>query len=84
MLRTITVPELKVGMIAVAYGARFEIITADDVTHLHSRGLEIGEVIFYAKAKWLDGRIEPCYFGPTKDWSFQGNKHARVQIEEKE
>ena len=81
ILMTITVPQLQVGNIAHAHGARFEIVSVVDCTE-HHRAVELGEVIVSAKGKWLDGADMGAYFGPGIDWTFQGNANALATVEE--
>ncbi|HDR9259599.1 TPA: hypothetical protein QDB21_005621 [Burkholderia vietnamiensis] len=65
------------GDIAHFYGARFEIIS----TELHEPHEHDELPVMVAIGKWIDGAAVRGYFGPDKDWNFQGNKRARVAIE---
>lgn len=74
--------ELQVGDVAHAYGARFEITQVTEYEERDPQLIAAGlDKVVAAHARWLDGRIERGYFGPTKDWNFQGNAHASVAIE---
>jgi len=75
----IPVTELKAGMVVHAHGARFEIREAKVVKDTYR-----GEVrdVGVARAKWLNGHIEVGYFGPTKDWTFQGTSVVTVSLEQ--
>lgn len=76
--KMITRPELKVGDVAHMHGARFEIISTRFV---EDKAPDNNGPIMVAMGKWLDGEIVNCYFGPGKDWNFQGNKNAMVMVE---
>lgn len=79
--KQITLPELQVGNIAHFHGARFEITAAKMLPEsMWGKSNGNGDVMV-ANGKWLDGQIVNGYFGPTKDWTFQGNKLATVVIE---
>ena len=78
-LTQISNTKLQVGDIVHFEGARFEVISTEMQKDFRDEGN--GDIMI-AKAKWLDGRIVPCYFGPTIDWTFQGNKLAIRVIEE--
>lgn len=77
----ITVPQLNVGAIVHAHGARFEVLAVNDVSAFY-RDLIADEVVFSCPAKWLDGAVQNGYFGPTKNWTFQGNNSATVMVED--
>lgn len=77
-LKTICRLDLKVGDIAHFYGARFEIT---ETASIDPRSQTIHGQIMSANGKWLDGTIEPGYFGPDQDWTFQGNKYSSTVIE---
>lgn len=79
-LKTITLPELNVGDIVHAHGARFEVYCATMYKEHEAKYKEHGPIM-NAQARWLDGRTETGYFGPGKDWTFQGNKLATLNIE---
>ncbi|HIA2362687.1 TPA: hypothetical protein ACU92F_007434, partial [Burkholderia contaminans] len=69
--------EIQVGNIVHAYGARFEITEVRTYDERDERLIAMGrDKVVAAKGKWLDGRIETGYFGPTKDFNFQGNSGA--------
>lgn len=84
----VSVTQLRVGDVAHAHGATFEIVSTGE-----SRGHIDGSFAYGAYdafvgpspvavpvGKWIDGREETGYFGPSKDWTFQGNHHAQVAI----
>jgi hypothetical protein len=77
-LKTICRLDLKVGDIAHFYGARFEITSTEMVADKWCDG---HGPVQRANGRWLDGHIQPCYFGPDKDWTFQGNKYSSDTIE---
>jgi len=81
--KSIKYTELQVGNVVRFYGARFEIVNAvmyrQDADHIAQYGVISHTMV--AKGKWLDGEIITGYFGPTKDWNFQGNSNASVTIE---
>lgn len=69
----ISIMNFKVGMVVLFSGARFQITAVQ--RHQTKSGLgddEMVEVVC-GNGKWLSGRIERGYFGPTQDWIFQGN-----------
>lgn len=72
---TIPVTELNVGDVVRFHGARFQVHTA-----AMYRDGAAGPVMT-AHATWLDGDIMTGYFGPGKDWNFQGNAGHRVRRE---
>ncbi|MBN3733188.1 hypothetical protein G3N98_19995 [Burkholderia sp. Tr-20390] len=70
------------GNIVHAYGARFEITEVRTYPEHDARLLAMGrEKVVAATGKWIDGRIETGYFGPDKDFNFQGNAGAFLMIE---
>lgn len=75
--------ELQVGHIVQFYGARFEIYSTEthpqDADHVAKYGVISDTMV--AKGRWIDGAIIPGYFGPSKDWTFQGNAHATAWVE---
>lgn len=74
--------ELRVGDIAHFHGARFEITRAELKQETDKQLIDAGHPQYMsADGKWLDGAIETGYFGPTKDWYFQGNGNATCCIE---
>jgi len=79
--KIVTYPELNVGDIVHFHGARFEVHTAcmyreEDFGKANGHG-----PVMVAHARWLDGAVVSNYFGPGKDWNFQGNKLASAHIE---
>lgn len=72
--------DLKVGDIAHFHGARFEIYSTNIVDGHNDREWP-DEKVMVAMGKWLDGHTVTGYFGPGKDWNFQGNHRAYVDIE---
>lgn len=82
MTKQIPYTELNVGDIVNFYGARFEIVKATCFKETEQKYIDNDcPVIMSAQGKWLDGNIINGYFGPTKDWIFQGNKLAIADIE---
>jgi hypothetical protein len=71
--------EFKAGDIVRFHGARFRIL-ADARPAYVSRiydGCTIGaSSVAIADGRWIDGHIEPGYFAPDLDWTFQGNFNA--------
>jgi len=74
--------DLNVGDIVHFHGARFEIYNTTMFRETEERYKIYGPVMV-AMGKWLDGAIVNGYFGPNKDWNFQGNKNASVCVEMK-
>lgn len=78
---------LEAGMIVHFYGARFEVVSAEVKTHITGRDSYDNrperreDRVMVAHAKWLDGNIENGYFGPNKDWTFQGNYRVSHEVE---
>jgi FtsP/CotA-like multicopper oxidase with cupredoxin domain len=80
---TVNIFDLKVGNVVHFHGARFEVISTEVQEHRSFRG-EFNadrDTVMVAKAKWLDGGIVNGYFGPNKDWTFQGNKNVTEAVE---
>jgi hypothetical protein len=86
IVKRINQMEVKVGDVVHFYGARFEIISRKDYVETDKDLLALGAGPTYCSAigKWLDGAIVRGYFGPTKNWNFQGNKNVTLQIEVEE
>jgi len=78
--KSISTVDLSIGNIVHFHGARFEIYSAMMVAG-HADRRQPAEQVMVAMGKWLDGDEVTGYFGRTKDWNFQGNKNARVNIE---
>ena len=78
--KNISTVELYVGDIVHFYGARFEIYSTRMVEQ-HADRKAPDEKVMVAMGKWLEGATQTGYFGPNKDWNFQGNKNARVTVE---
>lgn len=74
----IPVTELNVGDTVRFHGARFQVHTA--AMYKDHGPAEHGPVMT-ALATWIDGETMPGYFGPGKDWNFQGNQLHRVRRE---
>ncbi|TES65654.1 hypothetical protein E2P84_36615 [Burkholderia cepacia] len=80
----ISTTQLHKGDVVHAHGARFEIVS--DVTSYRGQGEPafnehgVGSVAA-CTGRWIDGAVVRGYFGPNKDWTFQGNHHALVRIE---
>ena len=75
-MKTISYTELQVGNIVHFYGARFEITRAELIQR---SGTEM--TLMSANGVWIDGATVKGYFGPTKDWHFQGNLLAKCTVE---
>lgn len=77
--------DLEVGDIVHFYGARFEVTTTRVVYHRTGTDNQLppqrSDCVMVAKAKWIDGHIENGYFGPMKDWTFQGNFRVSYKVE---
>lgn len=83
------VTSLRQGDIVAFYGARFEIVSTR-ASQSHIRGSEayasiddfVGPCeVAVPIGRWLSGKIQPGYFGPDRDWIFQGNHYAEVFVE---
>ncbi len=74
--------DVKIGDIVHFHGARFEITSRKDYKE-NNPIILAGGIDSYcaANGKWLDGEIINGYFGPKKDWNFQGNKRVTLTIE---
>lgn len=68
--------DLKAGMTVEFYGARFEI--QDDSKTYDKEGSDTP--VTRVTGKWVSGAVVPCYFGPDKDWVFQGNELAHWAV----
>lgn len=79
--KIISATELAIGDIVHFYGARFEITSADLKKENMKDLMETEPYFMVANGKWIDGAIINGYFGPDKDWNFQGNRRARMNIE---
>lgn len=66
-----------VGDIIHAHGAVFKVKEVRNYPGVGTDGKDVAANI----AEWVSGRIEPGYFGPDKDWNFQGNDRATQLIE---
>lgn len=72
----------KAGYIVHFYGARFQIVA--DARESNGHRSQAAHLITAdgpsdcatAIGKWVSGEIVPGYFGPNKDWNFQGNFSA--------
>lgn len=74
--------ELQVGDVVHAYGARFRIVEVKTYReadgyfmHPWSGDTTVGV------GEWIDGCVKPGYFGPKKNFKFQGNSSAHRCIE---
>lgn len=76
--KVIPYTELEVGHIVHFYGARFEVYSTRLVT---DNAPDNHGDIMVAMAKWIDGEVVQGYFGPGKDWNFQGNRLAQASVE---
>ena len=70
-----------VGMIVRAYGARFKIEEIRNYALSNDNALQGPQNVAVNLAIWLDGHIEPGYFGPETVWNFQGNANISLQVE---
>lgn len=78
--RVIPRTELVEGNIVHFYGARFEIVSTrliDDFDGVTDKPCKV----MVADGKWIDGEVIPGYFGPGKNFNFQGNRFASAVIE---
>lgn len=73
MAQLTNILDLEVGDIVDFYSAKFEIISTKIVMY-------DGDQVMVAHAKWLSGNEVPFYFGPDKDWTFQGNHHVEYLV----
>lgn len=80
-MKTILNTQACVGQIVHAYGARFAITEIHNYALSNNAQLQGPENVAVNIAVWLDGAIEPGYFGPGIDWNFQGNANARIFVE---
>jgi hypothetical protein len=80
--KQVNIMDLKVGDIVHFHGARFEITSRREVQETSPEFVENGITSYVTcNGKWLSGNIERGYFGPTKDWNFQGNKRVSHAVE---
>lgn len=81
--KTLPYTALKVGHIVHFHGARFEITSTktypQEAYHITRYGV-ISDTMS-AIGKWIDGTTVTGYFGPGKDWHFQGNASAIAEVE---
>jgi hypothetical protein len=82
----VSVTELHAGDVAYFHGGEFEIVsTGESRGHIDGYGRAYGSFhdfvgpspVAVPCGRWLGGEIVPNYFGPGRDWWFQGN-HRRV------
>lgn len=66
-----------VGDIVHAHGAVFKV---KEVINFPGEGTD-GKDVAVNIAEWISGRTVPGYFGPGKDWNFQGNDRVTLYIE---
>ena len=69
--------ELKQNDIVIAHGAKFRLQTDAQIAH-HP----LDTPCYWCKGTWISGRIEPGYFGPDQDWTFQGTEAVIHQVED--
>lgn len=86
MTKPINIMNLEVGMIVHFHGARFEVTSVEVKTHSSNGSMNIRpevreDRVMVAHAKWLSGNIVNGYFGPEKDWTFQGNYWVSYMVE---
>lgn len=82
-LQSINIMDLKVGHVIHHYGARFRVTDTKVVTPDPHYPHNHPEPIMVAQAEWIDGIVEPGYFGPDKGWVFQGNARVAHWVEAK-
>ncbi len=83
-MNTVNIMDLQVGNIVHSNGARFLITSTKIVTGhktMHEPVNEVEQTVMVANGKWIDGAIIAGYFGPNKDWTFQGNYRVTHSIE---
>ncbi|WP_310638988.1 hypothetical protein [Burkholderia gladioli] len=81
-LQTIKNIDVKIGDIVHAYGARFNIIKVYEYEERDPRLIALGlDKIVSGEGQWIDGETITGYFGPTKNFNFQGNANATLRIE---
>ncbi|MDN0028631.1 hypothetical protein [Serratia marcescens] len=69
--------EIIIGDIVHAHGAVFKVIKVFSFPGAGTDGKDVAANI----AEWVSGRIEPGYFGPGREWNFQGNDRVTQLIE---
>lgn len=69
------------GMVVHAYGARFRINEVRNYALSNNPELQGPQNVAVNLADWIDGAIEPGYFGPNMVWNFQGNAHVSLSVE---
>lgn len=85
MSSTKSVTELNVGDKVAAHGAVFEIISTGaglvtcDCEQYDPNYVGVCSVAVPV-GRWLSGETVPGYFGPGKDWKFQGNHRHTVTL----
>lgn len=72
-LKMVNILDLTVGNVVHCYGARFEITETRLVESFN-------QVLMVAVGRWLDGETFDNYFGPDRDWIFQGNNYVTLKI----
>lgn len=76
--RLVSVMTLAVGDIVQFHGARF-LITSTAI--FDSLSEDPADTYMRANGQCLEGNAVPGYFGPGKNWNFQGNRSVTVQVE---
>ena len=75
---------LTLGDVVHFHGARFEITVTkvyyNQRTHNETPD-EKRDTVMSANGKWLSGNVVQGYFGPNKDWTFQGNCNVTHTVE---
>lgn len=81
--KQVNIMDLVVGNIVHFHGARFEVTATKIVEHrsMHDVFNADRDTMMVANGKWLDGAKVNGYFGPNKDWNFQGNKRVSHAVE---
>ena len=79
----VNIMDLEIGHIVHFHGARFEITKKTVVKNrsMHEEFNADRDTIMCANGVWLDGAKVNGYFGPNKDWNFQGNKNVSHAVE---
>ena len=78
--KSVPIAELEIGNVVVAHGARFRV---EERFFAPAKVGVIGSErdIYNVRASFIDGREEPGYFGPKKDFNFQGILGVTVAVE---
>lgn len=80
----VNITQMRVGDIVHAHGARFRVKEIRNYALSSFPDRQGPDHVVVNIAEWLSGRIERGYFGPNKDWNFQGNHNVSLWIEPRE